>query len=250
MKVVAVILTIGFLLLTGIPLVGSGKLKDGDRPCCCKGSGGRMTCQMNSPMHSCSCATHSAQPRFPSQQSCNGACSAVPVQTSGIFSRIRRYSVEGYRRISGKNILDHKARSLIYECIVQTPGIDLKTLVMKSGLNENTTRYHLEMMQKVSKVLVTTIGGISHYFENHGKYSEEEQILSARMFSSSSNRLLQLIVAQPGICGERADRIGISGPSVTRGIGASPQCWPYSDQERREVHTILSRTELDQRKEL
>jgi DNA-binding CsgD family transcriptional regulator len=221
MKVIAVILILGFLLLTGIPLAGSEQSGE-KRGCCTEGAGGRMTCNMNNQMHSCTCTTQAIPSRATAHQGCTGTCStltAIPAQTSGVFTRIRRYSVEGYRRISGKNILDHQARSLMYESIVQTPGVDLKTLARLTGINENTARYHLEQMQKTGKIITAVIGGSSHFFENHGKYSEDEQVLRARMFSSSS-RILRMIEARPGISrGEVADILGISGPSVTRNMG-------------------------------
>ncbi|PKL59630.1 MAG: hypothetical protein CVV33_06850, partial [Methanomicrobiales archaeon HGW-Methanomicrobiales-4] len=133
--------------------------------------------------------------------------------------RIRRYATHGYRRITEKNIFEHETRHEIYERIVALPGVDLRTLITLTGVNENTLRYHLDRIHTEGKIKVTTAGGISHYFENHGKYSYEEQILKARMFRYGSSRILHLVEDNPGLTrGELAEYLGIAGPSVTRSV--------------------------------
>ena len=138
-------------------------------------------------------------------------------QPATLLERLRRYAVGGYRRVTGKNLLEHESRREIYEKIVATPGIDLKTLIQLTGVNENTLRYHIERMESGGKIQTTNIGGVSHFFENHGRYSEEEQILKARMFTSGTGKILHMILHHPGITrGELADNLGVAGPTVTR----------------------------------
>ena len=168
MKVLAALIVIGFCLLAGTPpdwIHNAGERKG---TCCnTETQGGRMTCHMNTQMQACTCKTQAAVPGPASHQNCKGTCSLITlisVQSTGVLSRIRRYSVKGYRRISGKNILDHTARSMMYECIVLSPGIDLRTIAVMTGVNENTARYHLDQMQKAGKIRVTTIGGSGSLF--------------------------------------------------------------------------------------
>jgi DNA-binding transcriptional ArsR family regulator len=223
MKLFAIVLAIGFCFLAGLPLFTAPTHGERTGTCCMTNTQGntRMSCQMSTGMQACTCKTHT-QAGSASYPSCGGACSpvsAIPVQSTGLLDRIRRYTAHGYRRVTGKNILEHGTRYEIYELIVALPGIDLRTLIRLTGVNENTLRYHLDRIQTGGKIKVTTVGGISHYFENHGKYSEDEQILKARMFTSGSSRILHLVEDNPGLTrGELAEYLGIAGPSVTRSV--------------------------------
>jgi DNA-binding transcriptional ArsR family regulator len=225
MKVIAVILVIGFCILAGAPMSSASNQSE-KRGTCCSSSenqGGRMSSHMSTPTQACTCKSptpfHGAQ----THKSCNGACTLLamtPALNIGILGRIKRYAVNGYRRITGKNILENQTRLAVYEHIVSSPGIDLKTLSQMTDINENTLRYHIGKMYTGKKIQITTIGGISHFFENHGRYSEEEQIHRARLFSPGSSRILQIVGQCPGISrGELANKLGIAGPTVTRGIG-------------------------------
>jgi len=144
---------------------------------------------------------------------------ASVAQPSSLLDRLRRYAAHGYRRITTRNLLDHESRRLIYDEIVATPGVDLRKLIEITGMNENTLRYHLERLHDGGKIQTTTTGGVCHYFENHGKYSAEEQILMARMLNDASSRILQIILNHPGLSrGELAELLGVAGPTVTRSV--------------------------------
>ena len=56
---------------------------------------------------------------------------------------VRRVLLRGYRRLSGKNILEHEKRQLIYSTILMKPGIDVPMLASLTGINLHTLRYHL-----------------------------------------------------------------------------------------------------------
>jgi hypothetical protein len=223
MKLLALVLAIGFCLLAGVPLVTAPTPIERKGTCCMADTQGktRMSCQVGTGMPTCTCKTHT-QAGSASYPACGGACSqvtAIPVQSTRLLDRIRRYALGGYRRVTGKNILEHETRRMIYDQIVELPGIDLKTLIRLTRVNENTLRYHLDRIHAGGKIRIATIGGISHYFENHGKYSEEEQILKARMFTSGSSRILHHVKAHPGLTrGELAEYLGIAGPTVTRSV--------------------------------
>lgn len=230
MKLLAVVMIVGFCLLAVIP--GGPITSSPERKSCCMGDGmsgqGRISCNMNSQstmIQPCSCKTHTSAPGpTPFSGSCNGTCGSLvapSLQPSTFLDRLRRYAVGGYRRISSRNLLEHKSRQLIYEKIIATPGVDLKTLTAMTGMNENTLRYHLERMNEGGKIQNTITGGVSHYFENHGKYSSEEQVLMARLLNAGSNRILEIILHHPGLTrGDLAEILGVAGPTVTRSVQA------------------------------
>ncbi|MDD1730520.1 MAG: winged helix-turn-helix domain-containing protein, partial [Methanospirillum sp.] len=62
-------------------------------------------------------------------------------------------------------------------------------------------------------------GGVSHYFENHGRYSRQERILISRMLTAASSRILRIIMKEPGLTrGDLALHLGVAGPTVTRSV--------------------------------
>lgn len=226
MKSLTAVIVICFCLIAIFPAPITATIQERKGSCGMSGqsgSNGQMPCcQTATAMHPCSCntATHT-KAAFPLNPSSCGCTSFVTTlaQPTTLLERLRRYALSGYRRVTGKNLMEHVSRQDIYENIVATPGIDLRTLTRITGINENTLRYHIERMQDGGKIHTANIGGVLHYFENHGKYSEDEQILKARMFTSSSGRILQVIQHNPGITrGELADILGVAGPTVTRGM--------------------------------
>ncbi len=226
MKSLTAVIVICFCLIAIFPTPITANIQERKGSCNMSeqsGSNGRMSCcQTTTAMHPCGCSTTThnkvAFPLTPSSCGCASLMTTL-AQPTTLLERIRRYALGGYRRVTGKNLMEHESRRDIYEKIVATPGIDLRTLTRITGINENTLRYHIERMEAGGKIQIANIGGLSHFFENHGRYSEEEQILKARMFTTGSCRILQVIQHNPGITrGELADRLGVAGPTVTRGM--------------------------------
>jgi hypothetical protein len=130
---------------------------------------------------------------------------------------VRTIRFRGYRRLSGKNILDHEKRHLIYTTILLNPGIEIPALASLTGINLHTLRYHLGYLMQLKKIACVEQGGGWHLFENHGRYDPagRQQILYRRYPTTS--RILSLIATRPGITrGEIATELGLAGPSVTR----------------------------------
>ena len=228
MKLLAVAMIIGFCLLAVIP-GGPITSHPQERKTCCmpdsNANQGRITCHMDSQggNHACNCRSGSAFPpasNIPAK--CNGACGTLmtlTMQPSQFLDRIRRFAFGGYRRITKGNLLEHESRRQIYDMITAYPGIDLKKLIDLTEINENTLRYHLERLHDGSKITTIIVGGVSHYFENHGKYSREEQIIIARMLTTTSSRMLMIILDHPGLTrGDLALQLGVAGPTVTRSV--------------------------------
>ena len=154
----------------------------------------------------------------------NGTCPHIP-ENELVFADIvpiewfLREKLRGYRRITEKNILDHKTRRSLYDLIRSYPGIDLFGLVELTGMNEYTIRYHLDRIAEVQVITIITVGKSFHFFENHKKYSDEERQFLSRFSSGQSGRILQTIRDHPGITRrELATTLGVASPTVTRAV--------------------------------
>jgi DNA-binding transcriptional ArsR family regulator len=132
-------------------------------------------------------------------------------------TNLRRILFRGYRRLTGKNILEHEKRLRIYSVILENPGIDVPALASRTGINLHTLRYHISYLMHMGKITSMERGGGHHFFENHGRYAhaDQQQILFQRYPTTS--HILALVGEIPGITrGEIANRLELAGPSVTR----------------------------------
>jgi len=132
-------------------------------------------------------------------------------------AQVRRVLIRGYRRLSGKNILDHEKRNLIYTNIILNPGIDIASLSTLTGINLHTLRYHLGHLVRMRNVVFVERGGGYHFFENHGRYGDSDQQEILFRNHPTASGILSLVRESPGITrGEIAEYLGLAGPSVTR----------------------------------
>lgn len=212
MKALALMVVLLSIMIADAPLFEiqqSGTNIKPDQPGGCCGTGCRCT-ENGKP-----CTCNHTIPRPGCTASSQNTAGGYAVQT--LFSRIKRYVVSGYHRLTQKTILDQEKRQQIYAYIQYHPGIDLKTLIELSGCNENTLRYHLWQMENVRKIKIISEAGCNHYYENHGKYTDEEQKSLAIRFSFIKSEIFTRISHSPGLTrGELAEELGISGPSVTK----------------------------------
>jgi len=130
---------------------------------------------------------------------------------------VRTIRFRGYRRLSGKNILEHEKRQLIYTTILMNPGIEIPALASLTGINLHTLRYHLGYLIHMKKIACIEHGSGYHFFENHGRYNHADQQRILYQRYPTTSRILSAIGANPGITrGEIATELGLAGPSVTR----------------------------------
>jgi len=130
---------------------------------------------------------------------------------------VRTIRFRAFRRLSGKNILEHEKRHLIYTTILTNPGIDVPMLASMTGINLHTLRYHVAYLMHLEKISCVEQGGRYHFFENRGKYTraDQQRILYSRY--PTTDHIISAIGANPGITrGEIAVQLGLAGPSVTR----------------------------------
>jgi hypothetical protein len=132
-------------------------------------------------------------------------------------ARPGRIRFRGYRRLSGKNILEHEKRQRIYSSILMNPGIDIPGIAASTGINLHTLRYHISYLVHMGKVACIEQGGGHHFFENHGRYAHADQQQILFQNYPTTSRIIALVGEKPGITrGGIADHLGLAGPSVTR----------------------------------
>lgn len=123
----------------------------------------------------------------------------------------------GFRRISGKNVLEHDGRDRIFRAIVEHPGIDAPALSRLLNANENTLRYHLFTLLRAEKITAFSRPGVVRYYPNQGMYLPFVQCLLHALWTDSPRGIILLLWHSPGMTrGQLAEAIGISGPSATR----------------------------------
>jgi predicted ArsR family transcriptional regulator len=152
--------------------------------------------------------------RIPEPIAPDPASSSFPLQSLFPFNMLL---IGGFRRISKKNVLDHDARHAIYQTITATPGIDVKTLTDKTGINENTLRYHLDRLVALGKISCFSRPNVIRYFQNQGAYSQFEHMVFHYLRTDTPRGILWLLYQNPGLTRQHiAEALEISGPSVTR----------------------------------
>lgn len=80
-------------------------------------------------------------------------------------SPVRTIRFRGYRRLSGKNILEHEKRHLIYTTILMNPGIGIPALASLTDINLHTLRYHRGFLIHMKKIACIEQGNGYHFFE-------------------------------------------------------------------------------------
>jgi predicted transcriptional regulator len=111
-----------------------------------------------------------------------------------LFIFFRLYAFLGYHRISKATILSNEARSRIYSCIRDNPGIYYNALVRMTGIKRGTLRYHLMILKMTGKITILESLGNPRYFENSGIYSGPEKIVLKYLRNKTDGRILRLLM--------------------------------------------------------
>jgi hypothetical protein len=114
-------------------------------------------------------------------------------------SPVRTIRFRGYRRLSGKNILEHEKRHLLYVMIFMNLGIEIPALASLTGINLHTLRYHLGYLIHMKKIACIEQGSGYHFFENHGRYNQKDQQRILYRQYPTTNQILIITGANPGI---------------------------------------------------
>jgi DNA-binding transcriptional ArsR family regulator len=176
-------------------------------------TGGQSSgCSCAMPMQASPLVRPESPSRPASQQEtspCNGAAQQI-VSTTGPAGRVR-----GIRKIYAKNVLDHPERTAVYDLIVRKPGIDRAGIADELGMNSQTLRYHLDLIESFAKIIVVRDHGIVRYYENHGRYNVIERNVLVHQWNPTASGILSLIQSQPGITqSEIAVQFAVTAPTV------------------------------------
>ncbi|WOX55642.1 winged helix-turn-helix transcriptional regulator [Methanoculleus palmolei] len=139
-----------------------------------------------------------------------------PAQQVLLNGRRSTDNVSGIRRIYAGNVLDNRERAAIHAVITTKPGIDLAGIARELGMNRQTLRYHLNLMESLSKITALRDRGLVRYYENHGRYGTLERNLFMHLWNPTAEEILSLIRSTPGIAqSEIATHLAIT-PSTVR----------------------------------
>ncbi|MDP3564813.1 MAG: ArsR family transcriptional regulator [Methanoregula sp.] len=108
----------------------------------------------------------------------------APVSTPGNFS---------LKRVSDKNILNHPARTFIYEKISSSPGIHFNDLCRDLGINRGTLHHHLYALISSRKIVEMVYAGKTVYFANNGQLGDPERKLLTHLKNPARRDLLQIL---------------------------------------------------------
>lgn len=110
-----------------------------------------------------------------------------------LFIFLKLYAVLGYRKIAQVTLLSNEARSRIYSCIRNNPGIYYNALVRMTGIKRGTLRYHLFMLKMGGKITILESSGNPRYFDS-GKYSGPEKTVLKYLRNKTDSRILRLLM--------------------------------------------------------
>lgn len=138
----------------------------------------------------------------------------VPVE---LLFTLKIFAALGYRKVEQNAVLYNQNRRTIFEAIQLNPGIYFNEICRVTGINRGTLKYHLVILKVKNKISTFSNGCTDRYYENRGRYNDREKALFRHLQETNSRKILKLLFEMPGITQkEIADRVEISGPSVSR----------------------------------
>ncbi|MDE4908153.1 winged helix-turn-helix transcriptional regulator [Methanogenium marinum] len=141
--------------------------------------------------------------------------------------------IGGFKRVTHNNILDNTPRKMICSCVKENPGIQLSDLKRSTGFSYKNLSYHLNVLTNFHVIKSEECKNTTRYFENSGKFSDEERAMLMYLSHSSDKKIIETVLHHPGISRrEISSQVGISGPSVS---------W--------HMHFLLNDRIIEQRKE-
>ena len=133
-----------------------------------------------------------------------------------LFSVLKWWGIAGLTRFNGKDLLENDTRRKIYECIRTNPGIHMRGIGKKTDITLGTLRYHIGMLQKSHAIATVEDRGYTHYYENSGTYSTEEQQVLKHLQNATTRKILRVLATHPSATRtDIAESVGIAGSTVT-----------------------------------
>jgi predicted transcriptional regulator len=98
--------------------------------------------------------------------------------------------------------LEHQTRKMIFNHIVEYPGVSFSTLKKFYNLNDSTLRYHLKYLERGEKIKPHLTDGKLHYYpynSSDGTSNISVNSLKTRDLTPNQQKILAAIKRQPGI---------------------------------------------------
>jgi predicted transcriptional regulator len=123
---------------------------------------------------------------------------------------------------SGDKALDNKIRRMIYNLIVNYPGVPFNKLMEIFELTDSNLRYHLNYLEKNGKISSGIDNGIKHYYPHPSNVKilqKPQDIIESQKLNQEQKRLVGIIKKYPGISQkELIQRSGIKRTTALRNI--------------------------------
>ena len=133
-----------------------------------------------------------------------------------IFFALKLLSCFGFRRIARSNILASTIRNTLYSLIRSRPGISFVELLQETEISRGTLTYHLTLMRISGKIVPLADHGITGYFENSGKYDQNEQKVLKYLRQDTDRQILFALAHRPLMSRRDFENVlGVSGPTIS-----------------------------------
>lgn len=134
---------------------------------------------------------------------------------SGLLA-VSTFLTLGIRNNQRRQILEHRSRRKIFDCISNNPGISFRELARYSKLSTGTLRYHLErLIQKGIISLVTCPTGIAYFPAGRSLSSLEQRVMKNMRNSTRRGIIISLMEEKVCTRNEIAVWIGVSPSAIS-----------------------------------
>lgn len=122
----------------------------------------------------------------------------------------------GHKRVLCRNVLENETRYAVYTCILENPGVRMRSLSRTLGVNIGTLRYHVVVLCRMGRIVAEQNTGGMRYYVSTNTCSDLEKKLAGYLNEHPKIRMINLILQHPGIVRKGiASRLIMSGPNVT-----------------------------------
>ncbi|MFZ3384591.1 MAG: winged helix-turn-helix transcriptional regulator [Candidatus Methanoperedens sp.] len=142
-----------------------------------------------------------------------GQLSLMPVET---ITGAKILTYLGYRSVTGNNLLGNSTRLKILDYIKKNPGTSFCVISKETYVNRGTLSYHLQILEMYDTIMVNRKRGYAKYFENHGKFNYDEQIILQYLKKDIPRKIIKILIEHPGVSRKDiSSTIGISEQAVS-----------------------------------
>ncbi|NLN09103.1 MAG: winged helix-turn-helix transcriptional regulator [Methanoculleus thermophilus] len=122
----------------------------------------------------------------------------------------------GFRRVTGRTILDDDFRLDLYQEIAANPGVGARVLGKMVGVSRGRLRYHLDMLIREGKVAAVAYRNRTGYFARSQRHTDLQQRLLIALREETLRTILGHLLESPDTTrNDVAERLGLSGPTVS-----------------------------------